>query len=58
MSSNRFEVLKVRVIQRGEESSKKVAKDKKEMLREERAKREVEIRQTKVEKKKKKRKSI
>ena len=58
MSSNRFEVLKVRVIQRGEESSKKVAKDTQEMLREERAKREVEMRQTKVEKKKKKRKSI
>ena len=56
MSSNRFEVLKVRVIQRGEESSKKVAKDKKEMLREERAKRGVEMRQTKVKKKEEKKK--
>ena len=56
MSSNRFEVLKVRVIQRGEESSKKVAKDKKEMLRKERAKRGVEMRQTKVKKKEEKKK--
>ena len=42
VSSNRFEVLKVRVMQRGEESSKEVAKDRKEILRKERAKREVE----------------
>ena len=42
VSSNRFEVLKVRVMQRGEESSKEVAKDRKKILREERAKREVE----------------
>jgi len=53
MFSNRFEVLKVRVMQRGEESSKKVAKYKKEILREERAKRGVEMRQTKGEKKEK-----
>jgi len=44
VSSNRFEVLKVRVIQRGEGSSKEVAKDRKEILREERAKRGVEVR--------------
>jgi len=43
-SSNRFEVLKVRVIQRGEGSGKEIAKDRKEILREERAKREVEVR--------------
>jgi len=42
--SNRFEVLKVKVMQREEESSKEVAKDKKEILRKERAKREVEVR--------------
>ena len=52
VSSNRFEVLKVRVMQREEESSKKVAKDKKKILREERAKRKVEIRQTKKERRK------
>jgi len=58
MSSNRFEVLKVRVMQRGEGSSKEVAKDRKEILREERAKREVEVRQMKVERKKKKEKLL
>jgi len=54
--SNRFEVLKVRVIQRGEGSSKEVAKDRKEILREERAKRGVDV--TKVEKKEKKEKLL
>ena len=39
---NRFEMLKVRVIQRGEESSKEVARDMREILREEKAKRGVE----------------
>ena len=38
VSSNRFEVLKVRVIQRGEGSGKEVAKDRREILREEKAK--------------------
>ena len=52
MSSNRFEVLKVRVMQRGKGSSKEVAKDRKEILRKERAKREIEVRQTKEKKKK------
>ena len=51
VSSNRFEVLKVRVIQRGEESGKEVAKDRKEILREEKVKRGVE-------KKKKKKKLL
>ena len=37
--SNRFKVLKVRVIQKEEGSGKEVAKDRKEILREERAKR-------------------
>ena len=40
VSSNRFEVLKVRVMQRGEGSSKGVAKYGKEILRKERSKRE------------------
>ena len=52
--SNRFEVLKVKVIQKGEGSGKKVAKDRKEILREERAKKGVDV--TKVEKKEKKEK--
>jgi len=56
--SNRFEVLKVRVMQRGEGSGKKVAKDRKEILREERAKKGVEGRQTKVERKEKKEKLL
>jgi len=50
VSSNRFEVLKVRVIQRGEESSKKVAKNRKEILREEKAKRGVDATKEKKEK--------
>jgi len=52
VSSNRFEVLKVRVMQRGEGSGKEVAKDRKEILREEKVKREVEVRQTKEKKEK------
>jgi len=54
VSSNRFEILKVRVMQKGEESGKEVAKDRKEILREERVKRGV----TKVEKKEKKKKML
>ena len=49
VSSNKFEVLKVRVMQRGEGSGKEVAKDRRKILREEKAKRGVE----KKEKKKK-----
>ena len=40
--SNKFEVLKVRVMQKGEGSSKEVGKDRREILREEKAKRGVE----------------
>jgi len=58
MSSNRFKVLKVRVMQRGEGSGKEVAKDRKEILREEKGKRGVEVRQTKIEKKEKKEKML
>ena len=57
-SANRFEVLKVRVMQREEGSGKEVAKDRREILREEKAKREVKMRQTKVERKKKKEKLL
>ena len=48
--SNRFEVLKDRVIQRGEGSSRKIVKDRREILREEKAKRGVEgeVRKIKV----------
>ena len=42
VSSNRFEVLKVRVMQKGEGSGKGVVKDRREILREEKAKRRVE----------------
>ena len=58
VSSNRFEVLKVRVMQRGEGSSKEVEKDRKEILRKEKAKRGVKVRQTKIEKKEKKEKML
>jgi len=53
VSSNRFEVLKVRVMQRGKWSGKEVVKDRRNILREEKAKREVEKRKTKVERKEK-----
>ena len=46
-SSNKFEVLKIRVIQRGEGSGKEVAKDRREILREEKAKRGVKKKEKK-----------
>ena len=49
-------MLKIRVIQRGEESGKEMAKDRRKILREEKAKRGVEV--TKVEKKEKKEKLL
>ena len=58
VSSNRFEVLKVRMMQRGEGSGKEVTKGRKEILREEKAKREIEVRQTKIEKKERKEKTL
>jgi len=59
VSSNRFEVLKVRVMKKGEGSSKEVAKDRKEILREEKAKREVDvIKEEKKERKEKKEKLL
>ena len=56
--SNKIEVLKIRVMQRREGSSKEVAKDRREILREEKAKRGVKVRQTKVERKEKKEKLL
>ena len=50
VSSNRFEVLKVRVMQRGEGSGKEAMKDRREILREEKAKRGVEEKKEKKEK--------
>ena len=50
VSSNRFEVLKVRVMKRGEGSGKEVVKDRREILREEKAKRGVEEKKEKKEK--------
>jgi len=58
VSSNRFEVLKIRVMQKEEGSGKEVAKDRKEILREERVKRGIEMKQTKVERKEKKEKYL
>ena len=58
VSSNRFEMLKVRVMQRGEGSSKEMVKDRRKILREEKAKRRVEVRQMKIERKKKKEKLL
>ena len=52
--SNKFEVLRSRVMQKGEGGGREVEKDRKEILREERVKRGVEIRQTKAEREKKK----
>ena len=51
-------MLKDRVIQREEGGGGEVRKDRKEILKEERAKRGVEVRQTKVEKKEKKKKML
>ena len=50
VSSNRFKVLKVRVMQRGEESGKEVVKDRREILREEKAKKGIEEKKKKKEK--------
>jgi len=55
---NRFEVLKVRVMQKEEGSGKEVAKDRKEILREERTEKGIEMRQTKAERKEKKEKLL
>jgi len=56
--SNKFEVLKDRVIQKGKGGRGEVRKDRKEILREEKAKKGVEVRQKKVERKEKKEKML
>ena len=56
--SNKFEVLKSRIMQKRKKERKEVEKDRKEILREERAKRGTEIRQTKIERKEKKEKYL
>jgi len=56
--SNKFEVLRSRVMQRGERSRGKVRKDRREILKEEKAKRGVEVRQMKVERQEKKEKLL
>ena len=56
--SNKFKVLKDKVMQRGEGGGEKEGKDRKEILKEERAKRGIEVRQIKVEKKEKKEKTL
>ena len=43
MLSNKFEVLKSRIMKRGEGSGSKAVKDRKEILRKKRAKRRVEV---------------
>ena len=43
MPSNRFEALRDRIMQKGEESESEVGKDRKMILREERAKKGVEV---------------
>jgi len=58
VSSNIFEVLKIRMMQRGEGRGKEVAKDRREILREEKAKRGIEVRQMKIERKEKKEKLL
>jgi len=52
VSSNKFEVLKSRVMQKGEGSGREAVKDKRKILREEKAKRGIEVQKTEVEKKK------
>jgi len=49
--SNIFEVLRSRMMQRGEESEREVGKDRKMILKEERAKKMVEVQNIEVEKK-------
>jgi len=47
VSSNRFKVLKVRVMQKGEGSGKEIVRDRREILRKEKAKRRVEKKEKK-----------
>jgi len=56
--SDKFEVLRSRVMQIVEGSEREAVKDRREMLREERARRGIEVRQTKVEREEKKEKYL
>ena len=47
MLSNKFKVLRSRIMKKGEGEEREVKKDRKEILREERAKMKVKMRQTK-----------
>ena len=47
VSSNRFEVLKIRMMQKGKGSGKKIVKNRKEILRKEKAKKGVEKKEKK-----------
>ena len=58
MSLNKFEMLKDKVMQREEGGGGEVRKDRKEILKEERAKKVVKVRHTKVERKEKKEKYL
>ena len=52
--SNKFDMLKSRIMQRGEGSGIEAVKNRKENLREERAKKRIEVKQIKIERKEKK----
>jgi len=54
MPQNKFEVLKDRVMQRGEGSGREIGKDRREILREERMKKIVQVRTQSKDKKEKK----
>jgi len=58
VSLNKFEVFKNRVMQREEGSRGKVRKDRREILKKKKAKRGVEVRQTKIKRKEKKKKLL
>ena len=58
MSLNKFEMLKDKVMHREEGGGGEVRKDRKEILKEERAKKVVKVRHTKVERKEKKEKYL
>jgi len=58
MPSNKFEMLRSRVIQKGEGSGREVVKDRRKILREQRVRRRVEVKQTKIKEEEKKEKYL
>jgi len=58
MPQNKFEVLKDRVMQRGEGSGREIGKERREILREERKKKKVQVRTPNKDKKEKKEEKI